>query len=496
MRALLRRAVLLSLALGLPVGACAPTPPPVAEPTTPPPTATVATAATPLPTRTLFPPGELLPYRAHSGDTLPALASHFNTTVDEIRAANPELPDPVTTLPAGYYLQIPAYHLPLTGTPFKIVPNSEVPFGPTALEFDLRSEVLGRPGYLSSLSDYAFGRERESWQVVETVARNYSIHPRLLLTLLEHQTQALTKPFPQGDQASYPMGLAHPAHTGLHRQLLWTAERLNDGFYGWRTGRIREFETLDGFLVRPDPWQNAGTVAIQYLFAGMLNQPEHEIAIGPSGFYQTYMELWGDPFSLERATVPGNLQQPELALPFLPNRVWDFSGGPHSSWGDSLPWGALDFAPPAVEGGCSPSGEWVAAPADGVVVRSEMATVVLDLDGDADERTGWVLVFFHMATDDRIAAATEVQAGDRLGHPSCEGGRSSGTHFHLARRFNGEWIPAAGPLAFNLDRWVAHGGEEPYVGELIRGSRVVPASSRTTQENQIIYELPKAADSQ
>jgi len=36
-----------------------------------------------------------------------------------------------------------------------------------------------------------------------------------------------------------------------------------------------------------------------------------------------------------------------------------------------------------------------------------------------------------------------VQTGDRLGHPSCQGGVSNGTHLHLARRYNGEWIPVA-----------------------------------------------------
>jgi len=39
---------------------------------------------TPLPTRPVYIPGELVEYNAQSGDTLPALAAHFNTTVQEI----------------------------------------------------------------------------------------------------------------------------------------------------------------------------------------------------------------------------------------------------------------------------------------------------------------------------------------------------------------------------------------------------------------------------
>ncbi len=34
--------------------------------------------------------------------------------------------------------------------------------------------------------------------------------------------------------------------------------------------------------------------------------------------------------------------------------------------------------------------------------RSETAAVVLDLDGDGDERTGWVVFYFHIETKDRV----------------------------------------------------------------------------------------------
>ena len=143
-----------------------------------------------------------------------------------------------------------------------------------------------------------------------------------------------------------------------------------------------------------------------------------------------------------------------------------------------------------MEGGCAWSGEWAAAPAAGVITRSEDAIVELDLDGDGDARTGWVIFFFHMAEQDRIAAGTQVLAGDRLGHPSCEGGRSTGTHFHIARRYQGEWLPAAGPLPFILDGWVPAYGSEPYLGTMTKGSLTVEACTCSTAGNRIIYTLP------
>jgi LasA protease len=466
------------------------TTPPLIEPTATSFVPTPLAGPTPLPVRDPHLPGELFDYSAQSGDTLPALAAHFNTTVEEILAANPDLPDTVTTLPHGYPMSIPVYYTPLTGLPFHILPDSEVVYGPSVVEFDISIEIRQRPGFLSGLSDFAYKRQREAWQVVEVIARNYSVNPRVLLALLEYRTQALTKPFPEGDEATYPLGVEQPRYKGLFWQLIWAAERLNDGYYGWRTGTLREIELADGLLVRPDPWQNAGTVALHMVFAGMYNQEDFNHAVSPDGFYQTFEQLWGDPFDLGVNLIPGNLAQPELALPFIPNRIWDFTAGPHYSWGTSLPLGALDFGPPAEQSGCTPSAEWITAPAAGLIVRSDEAIITLDLDGDGDERTGWVLFFFHVGTADRIAEGTLVRQGDLLGHPSCEGGRATGTHLHLARRYNGEWIPAGGPLAFTLSGWVTAYGNEIYEGTLTKDSNIVYASEISSATSHIIYEFP------
>ena len=262
------------------------------------------------------------------------------------------------------------------------------------------------------MESFAYKRQRKSWDVVQVIAQNYSLHPRLLLALLEYRTEALSEASPIGDERTYPMGTREISYRGLFWQLVWAAERLNEGYYGWREGSLTEFSLVDGLIVRPDPWQNAGTVALQYLFAGWFTASEFEQATSPDGFVTVYRELWGDPFTRAQDLLPGSLQQPEIILPFPPNRVWDFTGGPHFSWGTSPPLGALDFAPPSEESGCVISNEWFTAPADGVIVRSEEATVVLDLDGDGFEQTGWVLFFFHVATDGRVPQGSVVNQGD------------------------------------------------------------------------------------
>jgi LasA protease len=446
---------------------------------------------TPQPTETAHSPGDLVDYIAQSGDTLPALAFHFNTSVDEILLNNPGIPQDVTTLPPGLPMRIPAYFLPLLGSPFQILPDSEVINGPSAITFNLEDEIRRRSGFLSGMRGYINSKGRSAWEVIELVAQDYSIHPRLFLTLLEFQSQALTDPIGEPDAMKYPLGYEDPNYEGLYRQLKWAAERLCDGYYGWRVGTLRELFLKDGHLTRPNPWQNAGTVAIQNFFASLYDMERFEEIVGTEGFVRTYEELWGDPALYQVELIPANLQQIEMILPFLPGHVWDYTAGPHYSWGTCLPYGAVDFAPPAVEGGCADSEEWIAAPAEGMIVRSEDAKVVLDLDGDGDERTGWILFFFHVATRDRIVEGTDVQIGDQIGHPSCEGGRSTGTHFHIARRYNGEWIPAGEPLPFVLDGWVVEYGEEPYLGFMRKGSKVVEACTCTTSANRILYDFPE-----
>jgi hypothetical protein len=98
-----------------------------------------------------------------------------------------------------------------------------------------------------------------------------------------------------------------------------------------------------------------------------------------------------------------------------------------------------------------------------------------DLDGDRDERTGWVILYLHIATPGRASVGRTLKKGDALGYPSCEGGEATGTHVHIARKYNGEWIPADGVIPFNLEGWIAHDGKAAYQGTLLRGNQTVTA---------------------
>ena len=217
--------LLLLLAACIPQGGGQPTPPAA--------TTTTFSGSTPtgLPLRPQYDPGQLVDYLAQTGDTLPALAVHFNTRVEEIRAANPQIPQDATTMPPGMPMKIPIYYLPFWGTPYKILPDSLYVDGPATIGFDTAAFVAGHAGWLKDFVTYAGGTNRSGAGMVDYVARNYSVSPRLLLALLEYQTGALSHPVPP--LTSYALGEQDYNYPGVYLQLVWAAGKLNHGFYGW-----------------------------------------------------------------------------------------------------------------------------------------------------------------------------------------------------------------------------------------------------------------------
>ena len=176
---------------------------------------------------------------------------------------------------------------------------------------------------------------------------------------------------------------------------------------------------------------------------------------------------------------------------------WSFTGGPHNGWGQISPniygqshsvFSAIDFAPAADKPGCIPTTAWAVASAPGLVVRSENGVVMLDLDGDGYEQTGWDLLYLHMANEGRVELGALLETNDHIGHPSCEGGVATGTHLHFARKFNGEWVTADGPIPFVLSDWRVVAGTEPYKGKLVKGDQVITADLLSQLWSNVIRE--------
>lgn len=326
---------------------------------------------TAIPTRPLYPPGQLVDYIAQTGDTIPALASRFNTTTQEIMAANPIVPPDATTMPPGLPMKIPIYYRALWGTSYKSIPDNAFVNGPTLIGFNTSAFVASQPGWLKDYVGYVAsdGGYRTGAEIVEFVATNFSVSPRLLLALLEFQAGTLSQP--KEPKSQYILDFNVLYSQTVYYQLIIAAQTLNNGYYGWRAGNLIEFERPDKTIVRPDPWLNAGSVGIQYYFAQLFSGSEYDRAVGPNGLAKTYNELFGDPWANHSVLIPGSLKQPELLLPFARNQTWNYTGGPHTGWGSGEPYAAIDFAPPSEFHGCftvDPQNYAIAA-ADGLVVR-------------------------------------------------------------------------------------------------------------------------------
>jgi murein DD-endopeptidase MepM/ murein hydrolase activator NlpD len=423
-------------------------------------------------------------YTVQAGDTLRQIAARYGVSLDQVAQAN-QITNP-DLLYVGQVLSIPPPTPGPTGPTFKIIPDSELVYGPASMGFNVEEWVRKLGGYLATYAEDVDGQPLNGAQIVQRIAQEYSVNPRLLLSVLQYQSGWLTDPAPKQAKQNYPLGLANPTRKGLYRQLSWAANNLNRGFYLWRVDGVAVWLLEDGSIVPIAPIINAGTAGVQHLFSLLYGRAGWETAVSEQGLFAAYNALFGYPFDIAiEPLLPVNLAQPALQLPFENGVQWAFTSGPHGGWGDGSAWAALDFAPAIEAIGCVKNDDWVVAVADGLVLRSKNGVVILDLDNDGWEQTGWVVLYLHIESRQRVQAGAYLQAGERIGHASCEGGVTTGTHVHLARRFNGEWIPADQGLPFVLDGWVSSGAGVEYDGYLQRGEQRLEAYAGLAPDNII-----------
>ncbi len=402
-----------------------------------------------------------------SGESLGYIAQLYGIDLDELLALNQIAVNEF--LQVGQELQIPDQ--PVTFSPtFKIIPDSELIFGPSANGFRVRDVVAVYGGYLLAYEESVEGDVLAGPEIVELVAQRYRVNPRLLLAVLEHRAGWVTQTTVNEDPASLGYRSNLP---GLYGQLNVVANELNWGLYGRSEGNLLTFNIDDSTRIAYAAEINDGTAGVQRLL-GSHSGATYESWLGdiaPEGFYATYNTLFGNPFAYSaEARILADLTQPALQLPWQSGETWYLSSGPHGGWGAGSAWAALDIAPPEKELGCTMSPSWVTAMGDGIVTFSNRGAVIVDMDGDSNQNTGWAILYMHLAAQERILAGTPVQTGDRLGHPSCEGGFTTGSHVHTARTFNGRWISADGPVPFEMSGWVTEGDGIEYDGFLVRGN--------------------------
>jgi hypothetical protein len=191
------------------------------------------------------------------------------------------------------------------------------------------------------------------------------------------------------------------------------------------------------------------------------------------------------PAATEDPPPPAKLA-PELRLPWTAGESWILTSGPHSHNR-----AALDFAPPNINprtkrrftDPCSRqrgNARWVRAAAAGrvtSVLRAGCPLVQIEHDD------GTTTNYFHLRRGSvkalGLAVGDLVQAGQILGHPSCETGPKvcgathapSGVHVHFYRTLaaTGARLPADGLV---LSGWKVHAARRVREGTMTKGDEI------------------------
>ena len=276
-------------------------------------------------------------HRVVAGDTLTRIAERYGVSVASLMRAN-DLPNP-DLLKVGQVITLPAP--PVDYTPaFHILPDSLLVRSITASDFDIGAYVNAQGGALKDLTVHlnetrydgtARAGSFSAADIIGRVSLEYSVDPRILIAFLEFAAEMLTESALDDETKLFPLrppdAYFRMRRAGLYNQLSWLADRLNQGYYGWKYRGETILELEDGSRLNYEPNLNAGTVAVQHALAQLASVADWREASGEAGIYATYRLLFGDPQQLARETVPADLQQPDLTLPFPRGDVWRFTGG-------------------------------------------------------------------------------------------------------------------------------------------------------------------------
>ena len=338
------------------------------------------------------------------------------------------------------------------------------------------------PGYSEEVEDQV----RSGAEIVELVAQRYSVNPRLLLAVLEYQSAWLRASNPEASTRDYPMGFVRLQREGLFSQLSLAADLLNKGYYLWRAGWQGPYVTTDGAAIPPGAGINAGTAGVQYLFSQLYASDDWRHVVGPEGFFATWTSLYGNPFHRAiEPLLPSDLAQPVLQLPFedhgmvLHQRTTRRLGQRGGLGGARLRAAGQRARVRVVRRMGDRCGRRTRAARAGrrVAPGSGSETASSRRDGCCSTCTSRSAIAWRRGAQCAPAIASAI--------PSCEGGVSNGTHLHLARKYNGEWIAADGSLPFDLDGWVSSGAGREYDGTLQRGGVVLEACDCRNDGNQV-----------
>ncbi|MDP2777971.1 MAG: hypothetical protein Q8O48_10050, partial [Anaerolineales bacterium] len=174
-------------------------------------------------------------YYAQSGDMLPAVASRFGVKENEI-TSDADLTK-TTLIDPGTLLVMPNRITEPTTPNIQILPDAEVVFSLTSVDFDIETFVKEQGGYLSKFRDYLGSTGWiEGYDAIERLAIENSINPRLILGLLEYESRWVSGQPIDLLHTDFPMGFNDYHYKGMTVQMVWAINNMSIAYYGWRAG--------------------------------------------------------------------------------------------------------------------------------------------------------------------------------------------------------------------------------------------------------------------
>ncbi|BBN82836.1 peptidase M23 [Pseudoalteromonas sp. A25] len=300
--------------------------------------------------------------------------------------------------------------LPLSA--LQVIDEHAFLFADALQNFDLRGFLLSNAPHLE-----------EKTEVILHWAGYSSINPKLLLAMMEVQSQILSAPNKQNFSKPFT---TLSSQMGFDNQIKDIALSLSKRYYAYQ-------QYLEENASSSKPVTNASTVALTSLFDtqnlnNLLKQYEH--------LFNKESLL----FTANAATKPQHVEPQEhftMQLPWPSGYAW-YSGGAHSNTGSGYPYSSLDFNNGS--GGWGSNTPWVQAAHGGTVTRYSSCSIRVT------HSSGYATQYYHMDSL-QYQSGDVISSGSWLGRYAynknqalCQGGSSTGPHVHFSLLNNGRFI--------------------------------------------------------
>ncbi len=178
------------------------------------------------------------------------------------------------------------------GPSAKLIPDSELVYSPGTIDFDIAAFVDHTNGYLKNVHGKS-GR-RHADRRADRAARGRAVQRESALAagaagISQRVAEQSRRPTPISRRIRW--AIATRVIRGLYLQLGRTANRLNDGYYGWKSRGARTVRFQDYSRARIASGLNAGTVGLQTMLAADRTYDQWLKEAGPDGFMQDLSEV-------------------------------------------------------------------------------------------------------------------------------------------------------------------------------------------------------------